>query len=166
MTLSRTRWLAVVIAVVVAVDWVIKGAVQHRLSVRVPHTLVDGWLSLFHTTNHGISWGMLGDAETWWRFPLITLLSVVGIVALASVVRSSRDHWLRVAGALVLGGAVGNFGDRLLDGGVTDYIYVHFFPFIFNFADIAITVGGVILAARMLLEQPAEEPAAAPAAEA
>lgn len=162
MTLSRTRWLAVVVAVVIGVDWAIKGVVQHRLSFRVPHPLVDGWLSLVHTTNHGISWGALGDTDTWWRFPLISLLSVVGIAALASVVRSSRDAWLRVAGSLVLGGAVGNFGDRLLDGGVTDYIYVHFFPYIFNFADVAITVGGVVLAARMLLERPADD--AAPAA--
>lgn len=157
MTLSRTRWLAVVIAAVIGIDWAIKGAVQHRLTLRVPHTVVDGWLSLFHTTNHGISWGFLGGADAWWRFPLITVMSLAGIAALAGVVRSSRDAWLRVAGALVLGGAVGNFGDRLPDGGVTDYIYVHFFPFIFNFADMAITVGGVVLAVRILLERPAED---------
>lgn len=161
MTLSRTRWLAVVIALVIAVDWAIKGVVQHRLAVRVPHTVVDGWLSLVHTTNHGISWGGLGDTDTWWRFPLIVVLSLVGIAALAGIVRSSRDAWLRVAGALVLGGAVGNFGDRLLNGGVTDYIYVHFFPYIFNFADIAITLGGVLLAARMWLEKPADDTAPA-----
>lgn len=159
MTLSRTRCLAVVIVLVVAVDWAIKGVVQHRLAMRVRHPVLDGWLSLFHTTNYGISWGGLGETDTWWRFPLIVVLSLVGIVALASIVRSSRDAWLRVAGALVLGGAVGNFGDRLLNGGVTDYIYVHFFPYIFNFADVAITVGGVLLAARMWLEKPADDAA-------
>jgi signal peptidase II len=74
--------------------------------------------------------------------------------------RQSRDRWLQIAGALVLGGALGNLGDRLYHGGVTDYIYVHVFPFIFNFADIAITVGGVILAARMLLERPQDEASA------
>lgn len=162
MKLSRTRWLAAVIVLVVAVDWAAKGLVQHRLAIRVPHPVLDGWLSLVHTTNYGISWGGLGGTETWWRFPLIVALSLVGIAALASIVRSSRDVWLRVAGALVLGGAVGNFGDRLLNGGVTDYIYVHFFPFIFNFADVAITMGGAVLAARMWLEKPAED--AAPAA--
>ena len=40
---------------------------------------------------------------------------------------------------------------------MTDFIYVHFFPYIFNVADIAITIGGVILAARMLLDRPGDE---------
>jgi signal peptidase II len=87
-----------------------------------------------------------------WRFPLIILLTLVGIGATVSIVRQSRDRWIHVAGALVLGGAVGNFGDRLLNGGVTDFIYVHFFPYIFNVADIFISIGGVLLVARMLLE--------------
>ena len=163
MTLSRNRSLALVIAAIVAIDWIIKGWVQHRLPMRVPHTVVDGWLSWLHTVNYGISWGGLGSHDTSWRFPLIIVLSLVAIAATVSIIRSSRDHWLRVAGALVLGGAIGNLGDRLLNGGVTDYIYVHFFPFIFNFADIAITIGGVLLAARMLLDREDDSAARTPA---
>lgn len=162
MTLSRNRSLALVIGVIVAIDWIIKGIVQHRLPMRVSHTVLDGWLSWTHTINYGISWGGLGNTHTAWRFPLIIVLSLVAIAATVSIIRSSRDGWLRVAGALVLGGAIGNLGDRLLNGGVTDYIYVHFFPFIFNFADIAITIGGVLLAARMLLDR--EDDTAAPTA--
>lgn len=157
MKITRGRWLALTIALIVAVDWITKALVQERLPLGVPRTVVDGWFSLMRTVNHGISWGWLKNAPEYVRFPLVIALTLVGIVATLGIMRQSRDRWLQVAGALVLGGALGNLGDRLYHGGVTDYIYVHFFPFIFNFADIAITVGGVILAARMLLERPQDE---------
>jgi signal peptidase II len=66
--------------------------------------------------------------------------------------RQSKDRWIQVAGALVLGGALGNLGDRLVDGGVTDFIFVHFFPYVFNVADIAISIGGALLVLRMMLD--------------
>lgn len=157
MRMNRGRWLALTIALIVAVDWITKALVQERLPLGVPRTVVDGWFSLMRTVNHGISWGWLKNAPEYVRFPLVIALTLVGIVATVGIMRQSRDRWLQVAGALVLGGALGNLGDRLYHGGVTDYLYVHFFPFIFNFADVAITVGGVILAARMLLERPQDE---------
>ena len=160
MKLAHRRTLAVVIVAVVAIDWITKAWVQQRLPLRVPHTLVDGWVSLLHTINYGISWGKLSGTDTAWRFPLIVVLTLAAIAATVSMMRASRDPWLRLAGALVLGGAIGNFGDRLLNGGVTDYIYVHFFPFVFNFADVAITCGGVLLAVRMLVEERRERTAA------
>ena len=73
--------------------------------------------------------------------------------------RAALDRAARAQAELAaeaLGARVGNasrdLGDRLLNGGVTDFIYVHFFPYIFNVADIAISIGGVLLAARMLLD--------------
>jgi signal peptidase II len=152
--LSRNRWMAVVIALIVAADWFTKMLVQRRFPDQGDQwTLIDGWLSFQHSINHGISWGMLNNGQGGaWRMPLLIVLTLVGIGATASIVRQSRDRWIHVAGALVLGGALGNLGDRLLNGGVTDFIYVHFFPYIFNVADIFISIGGVLLVARMLLE--------------
>jgi signal peptidase II len=152
MKLSRNRWMAVVIALIVAADWATKALVQQRISVHDRHTIVEGWLSFTHSINQGISWGMMSGNHGAWRLPLLIVLGLVGIGATAGIIMQSRDRWIHVAGALVLGGAVGNLGDRILDGGVTDFIYVHFFPYIFNVADIAISIGGVLLVARMLLD--------------
>jgi signal peptidase II len=162
MKITRGRWLALTIALIVAVDWITKAMVQERMPLGVGRPVVDGWLSFVRTVNHGISWGWLKNSPDYVRAPLVIGLTLVGIGATVGIMRASRDRWLQIAGALVLGGALGNLGDRLVHGGVTDYIFVHFFPFIFNFADIAITVGGVLLAARMLLERPHDEAAAAP----
>lgn len=152
MKLSRNRWLAVVIAGIVAADWLTKAAVQQRLPLRDRRTVVEGWLSFQHNINPGIAWGWFRDLPELLRMPLLALLTLVGIGATMSIMRQSRDRWIHVAGALVLGGALGNLGDRLVDGGVTDFIFVHFFPYIFNVADIAITVGGVLLVLRMVLD--------------
>ncbi|HEX2211695.1 MAG TPA: signal peptidase II [Longimicrobium sp.] len=152
MKLSRSRWMAIVIALIVAADWLTKAMVQQRIPFQTRRTIVEGWLSFQHSFNEGISWGLFSEAESPWRLPALILLTLVGIGATASIIRQSRDRWIHVAGALVLGGALGNLGDRVLDGGVTDFIYVHFFPYIFNVADIAISIGGVLLVARMLLD--------------
>jgi len=153
MKLSKNRWMAVVIALIVAADWWTKALVQRRFPAQGDQwTPIDGWLTFQHSINHGISWGMMNGDQGPWRLPLLIVLTLVGIGAMFSIVRQSRDQWIHVAGALVLGGALGNFGDRLLDGGVTDFIYVHFFPYVFNVADIFISIGGVLLVARMLLD--------------
>ena len=153
MKLSRNRWMAVVIALIVAADWLTKALVQRRFPSQGDRwTLIEGWLTFQHSINHGISWGTFSQTESPWRLPLIIVLTLVGIGATISIIRQSRDRWIHVAGALVLGGALGNLGDRLLNGGVTDFIYVHFFPYIFNVADIFISIGGVLLVARMLLD--------------
>jgi signal peptidase II len=50
----------------------------------------------------------------------------------------------RSAGALVLGGAIGNLSDRALRGHVIDFIHVNYWP-VFNVADIAVCVGAGLL---------------------
>ena len=152
MMLSRNRWLAVLIAFVVAADWASKFLIRNQLPLRGRRTLVDGWLSFQHNFNEGIAFSWFGGLNATFRMPLLVVLTLVGIGATAMVMRQSRDRWVHLAGALVLGGALGNLGDRLVDGGVTDFIFVHFFPYIFNVADIAISIGGVLLVARMLLD--------------
>jgi signal peptidase II len=159
MKLARSRWMAVVIALVVAADWLTKAAVQQRLPLRDRFTIIDGLLSFQHNWNPGIAWGWLRDMPGMWRMPLLTLLTLAAIGATVSIMRGTKDRWIHIAGALVLGGALGNLGDRLMDGGVTDFIFVHFFPYIFNVADIAISIGGVLLAGRMLFEPSADKPA-------
>lgn len=159
MKLSRNRWLAVAIAGIIAADWLTKAAVQRRLPLSDRRTIVEGWLSFQHNINTGIAWGWLRDLPGGFRMPLLALLTLAGIGATISIMRTTRDGWIHAAGALVLGGALGNLGDRLVDGGVTDFIFVHFFPYIFNVADIAITIGGVLLVLRMFLDRGADDAA-------
>jgi signal peptidase II len=81
------------------------------------------------------------------------LAAVVGLIVMMSVYRQAlaRDTWKIVALALVSGGATGNLLDRLRSArGVVDFIDVgigaHRFWWLFNVADVGISVGAVLLA--------------------
>ncbi len=60
--------------------------------------------------------------------------------------RIKRRHPLMtVAFTMVTGGGIGNLIDRIFQGSVTDFIRLFPFTFIFNFADICVVIGAILL---------------------
>lgn len=155
------RLLAVGVLALVGVDWLTKIWVTDRLALGESRAVLDGWIYFVHRRNPGVAFSMFADLPDGWRLPILVGLSLVGVVIFARMVMSNPDRIVRIASAVVLGGALGNLGDRLLNGAVTDFVLVRYFPFVFNFADAAITVGGIVLAARLLLMEEAMEPSPA-----
>lgn len=154
MTINRSRGLAPALVAVVAADWITKFLVQNHLRLSSRHALVEGWVWLAHNRNPGIAFSFLRDVPALVRLPLLVAAAAAGIAVAAGIALRTRDELVRLAAVLVMAGAVGNLGDRLMNGGVTDFILIRWFPFVFNVADVAITVGAVLLAARMLLAEP------------
>ena len=84
--------------------------------------------------------------------PVIALVAMVVVIALVWTGRSATSRASAVAVGLIVGGAVGNLSDRLLrsgpgglfGGAVVDFIDLQWWP-VFNVADSAIVVGGVLL---------------------
>ncbi|HZZ89868.1 MAG TPA: signal peptidase II [Caulobacteraceae bacterium] len=107
---------------------------------------VAGPLWLTMVWNKGVSFGVMNFDEGWTRWPL-SAFSL--IVACALMVWAWRVEKLALALAvgLIIGGAVGNAIDRVRLGAVTDFIDVRrlWFPWVFNLADSAISVGSVLL---------------------
>ena len=75
---------------------------------------------------------------------------MIGLTALATVLlavwlwRSSERLIASLALALIIGGALGNLVDRVVFGGVVDFLYLHYGSFswyVFNLADCAIVAG-------------------------
>jgi signal peptidase II len=159
MSRSMDRLLAATVVFLVASDWLSKIWITNRMALGESIALVDGWLYFVHRRNPGVAFSMFADLPDSWRTPLLTGLSLLGVVIFARMVMSSTDRIVRIASTVVLAGALGNLGDRLLNGFVTDFVLVRYFPFVFNLADAAISVGGVLLAARLLLMEEAMEPA-------
>jgi signal peptidase II len=162
MTFNRSRGLALALVAVVAADWITKFLVQNHLRLSSRLALVEGWVWLAHHRNPGIAVSVLRDVPALVRLPLLVAAACTGIAVTASIALRTRDELVRLAAVLVMAGAVGNLGDRLMNGGVTDFILIRWFPFVFNLADVAITVGAVLLAARMLLAEPPHGGAATP----
>jgi len=102
--------------------------------------LVMGW-------NRGISFGLMnrGSVFSEWILPLV----VVIIVAVLSVWLWRNDRtFVAAAIGLVIGGALGNFADRLRFGAVADFLDFYIAGFhwpAFNVADASIVVGAAML---------------------
>ena len=156
------RRLAAAIALVVALDWLSKFWVRNNLFPEVRHSVVDGWVWLSHHENTGIAFSMLADLPDAWRLPLLVAAALLGIGVAGHILLTGNDRWMRLAAGLLVAGALGNLGDRLMGGGVTDFIVVRFLPFVFNVADVAISAGAVLLALRLVREGAEKQPAPAP----
>ena len=146
--------LGVTTLLAVVLDQVVKELSTKHLVEGEPVRILGGLVYLSLLRNSGAAFS-LGSGYTW-VFPLVTLAVIGWIAWMATRLRSVP--WA-VALGLVLGGALGNLGDRLfrapgfLRGHVVDFISVfadggRFFP-VFNLADAALTAG-VLLA--LLLE--------------
>ncbi|WP_232698417.1 signal peptidase II [Brevibacillus daliensis] len=111
------------------------------------------WENVFHLTSHrnrGAAFGMLEDRRLF--FIIITLVVVVGIVY--TLFKHGKGNLrLSLALSFILGGAIGNFIDRLISGEVVDFLHAVIINFpIFNVADMAITVGVGIMLIDILLD--------------
>ncbi len=103
---------------------------------------VTSFLNLNLVWNDGIAFGLLSFEENF-IYNLISIIIFIIIVILSVMLINSQDL-KRLALLLVLGGALGNFFDRLYYSAVPDFIDFHFRGFhwfIFNVADIFITIG-------------------------
>ncbi len=96
--------------------------------------------------NPGVSFGLLRADMGWVRWALVAF-SIGVAVFLAVWARKVERPLLAAAIGLVMGGAVGNVIDRARFGAVADFLdfkALHF-PWVFNVADSAITVGVLLL---------------------
>ena len=103
---------------------------------------VTSYLNLFLIWNKGIAFGLLSFNESV-IYNIITLM-ISFIVIVILFIMWKNDNIQRYFLALVVGGALGNLYDRMIYTAVPDFIDIHFNGFhwfVFNVADIFITVG-------------------------
>lgn len=155
MSRSKVTYLAVPVIAVVILDQLTKHWI--RLSPSWHHAeIIPGWLSFNYTQNPGMALGM-----RWASTEVISVIAIIATLGIFSYVlynRSQASNGYLICMGLILGGALGNIIDRLfmgyigsyggiLEGHVVDFIHFDLvingypvFPYIFNVADIAISV--------------------------
>ena len=156
--MTRVMLTSLIAAAVVA-DQLTKAAALSLLSQGTAVPVLPGFnLSLGFNT--GASFGMMGGVMA--GKPLL-MAALTGALTLAFAVMAFRaQHALERAGfALVVGGALGNIIDRLRQGAVTDFLDFYWRDWhwpTFNVADIAITLGAVLILAASLPVRRRKEP--------
>jgi signal peptidase II len=154
-----------VAVVFAALDQLTKALVRQKLPLEEPGSvsILPGFFQLTHTTNRGMAFSWLWGE----RWLLVTAAVVIGGLIILSERKAQKTGGLErfqgIGMSLALAGAVGNLIDRARQGFVTDFLDFYLgqrhFP-IFNVADSCITIGIVLLAAKMLLtKEPDKEKA-------
>lgn len=164
MKIPRIAWAAYgFAATVIVLDQITKAWVLYGLHLREVgrvHVL-DPVFNLTFVLNRGVSFGLLTGGETgrW----LLTAFSVAVAALLAWWAVRAERRLLITAIGLIMGGALGNVIDRVRFGGVVDFLDFSgaYFPWVFNVADSAISIGVALLILDSFLSERAAKVGAA-----
>ena len=147
-------WYLLSLVVVILDQWT-KWLAETNLTLLEPVPVIEPFLNWTLAYNYGAAFSFLADAGGWQKWFFSGLALLMSLFLIGYLIKAPRKAKLLSVGlALVLGGAIGNLIDRLLNGKVTDFIHVHYadvwhYP-IFNIADIGICIGVALIVIDML----------------
>ncbi|QDU23938.1 signal peptidase II [Urbifossiella limnaea] len=136
-------------------------------ALRALQTWSTGGDEVMPRVNHGALFGMGGAGRGFANgfFAVVSLAAAVAILTWGLRGQPSRERWLSIALGLILGGTLGNFYDRVVFGGVRDFMYFYRIEWpVFNFADCCLVVGAGLLLVQAVFAPPPASPAEAPTA--
>jgi len=128
----------------------------------------DDFFRLRYAENPGAAFGLFTNVHPDYRGPLFHLVSIGAVVLIIHALRKLKgdknEVWAKWGLPLVLGGAVGNYIDRLARGFVIDFLEAHWFEKAywpaFNVADTGIVVGVGLLLIDSFVRKEVETPVA------
>lgn len=139
--------------IVIAIDQWSKWLVIKYMDLYEQIPIIDNFFYLTSHRNKGAAWGILQGQMNF--FYVITVIFVIGIIYYLH--KYAKGHqWLAISLSLILGGAIGNFIDRLFRKEVVDFLDVIIFNYdypIFNIADSALVVGVILFAIISFIEE-------------
>ncbi len=150
MALTRGKLVALT-AVLIAADQLTKLAARRMLATGGSREPLP-FLGLSIHSNRGIAFGLLDDGHG----RLIIAVGIVIVAVLAAAMLAAAGRRVAVPLAFLLAGSTGNLVDRLLRGGVTDFLRLPHWP-AFNLADIFILAGVFFTALALVFPSDGEQ---------
>lgn len=147
-------WLVLwIVAATIIIDQLTKFLVVKYMTIGQSISIIDHFLYITSHRNEGAAWGILQGKMLF--FYVVTLL-VIGVVILwIRRLDVKKEKLLVIALSLILGGAIGNFIDRVMYQHVVDFINTYIFGYdfpIFNIADSALCIGVFLMAVDAFLD--------------
>lgn len=130
----------ITIAVLTAVDQLIKMLVVTHLKPVGVKTLIPNLLELKYLENSGASFGLFQGNSLF--FAVLTFF-IMAVILFVFVRYKQHNFFTYFAGIAIVAGGFGNLIDRVMFEYVIDYIHVMFFPYVFNFADSLVVLGTI-----------------------
>ncbi|MDP4105518.1 MAG: signal peptidase II [Bacillota bacterium] len=138
---------------VILLDQVTKWLIVSKMAFGDSIPIINNILYITSHRNRGAAWGILQGQM--WLFYAITLVVIFAIIYY--IQKAAKGKWLLgISLALMLGGAIGNFIDRVFRKEVVDFIHTFIFGYnfpVFNVADSSLCIGVVLLMIVMLRDE-------------
>jgi signal peptidase II len=131
-------------------DKILQGGESLEITAKREVVVVEDYFTFRYARNPGAAFSFLASADGAWKKYFFIVVSIVAMVIVFTIYRRLTDQQrlLMFALSLIVGGALGNFVDRLRFGWVIDFISWHYqdkyvWP-TFNLADSYITLGDLV----------------------
>lgn len=164
--MKKYRLLLILTLGLLALDQLSKLWIVQNLNLGESISVIPGIFEVVHVRNKGAAFGFLNSWDSQWRNLFFYIISGVALVFLLSIYQKSKPSQLglRISLSLIFGGALGNLWDRIQRGSVVDFLNFHYYNKVaafsllgkdfripldwpaFNVADMAISVGALLLA--------------------
>ena len=135
----------IITLIVLIVDIISKLIVKHYMILDNSVYVINNFLDLTYVKNTGVAWSIFANNK--YFVLILSGIIIMGIIYYVYREKPTRKI-TKLAYALILGGALGNYVNRILYGYVIDFIDVKIFGYnypIFNMADIFIVLGVILL---------------------
>lgn len=133
--------------IVIGVDQLTKFLIYETAT----RSIIGNFLWFKSTLNTGVAFSMFEGKS--WIFVIISAVASLVLVYLIINKKIITSNAQKVCLGIVLGGTIGNLIDRIVFGGVRDFIYFKFIDFaIFNIADAAIVCAVIVFAVLVIIE--------------
>ncbi len=152
---SMRKFYLLTALLVVALDRATKWMAAKDIPLHDSIKMISGFFYLTHVENRGAAFSLFADSTSQWKIALLVIFSIIALV-IVTILLWRNSHAMTVTGvglSLILGGAVGNLWDRLLNGRVVDFLLFYIGSYqwpAFNVADSAIVVGAGLLVFEIL----------------
>lgn len=137
--------MIIFVIIFVLIDIISKYLVVRSIGLNEAIILIKNFLNITYVRNTGVAFSMLPHNR--YLVLVVSLFIIIGIIYY--LYKNKVNNRLEEIGyALILGGAISNFIDRLVHGYVIDFIDVKIFNYdypIFNLADTFIVMGVILL---------------------
>ncbi len=107
---------------------------------------ITSFFNLVQVLNNGVSFGMFSELDNARIF--IIILNILIIIALIVWLFRNKYQYLMISLSFIIGGALGNLADRIINGAVADFLDFHMYNYhwpAFNLADSFVFIGVTML---------------------
>ncbi len=144
---NRYKIIGITALICFILDQLTKFIIIYTLPLYESINVIPNFFNIVHVQNRGAAFGFLNNPDINWQFWLFGVATIFALWLIYTLTKSSPyNKILFICFGLIVGGALGNFLDRILFQAVTDFIDFFIGTWhwpAFNIADIGITVGAI-----------------------